>query len=312
MKQPEVSIVIPAYNAAKFLPTAVESVLAQTFSNWELIIVNDGSKDSTLSVAQRFSDPRIRVVDQPNQGVSAARNRGIADARGELIRFLDADDALEKENLALLRANLRDRRMDWVFGDILLCDEALTPTGEVWIGTDSNTLRTLLLQQERAVPGAGSNLLVHRRCIEQGIKFDVQLSNAADQDISMQLAGRFEGCRVPGAYTYYRNVQASMSKNVAVYERDHLYLFRKAKANGLLKEGKFRRACMANVYWAIGGSWWLLAGARLRAIPWFIKATWLNPKVLIRPINKRLAGRRDRNEGAGPKADAVLAKKTGQ
>ena len=89
--QPRVSIVIPAYNSAKYLPDAIASVLAQTYTSYEIIVINDGSTDSTDEVVEPFLD-RIRYFKQENQGVSATRNRGIYLARGELIAFLDADD----------------------------------------------------------------------------------------------------------------------------------------------------------------------------------------------------------------------------
>jgi len=90
------SIIIPAYNCEKTLHRTLESVASQTYTDWEAIVVNDGSKDGTLKVAESFSkqDKRIRVIDKKNAGVSSARNVGLASARGEFICFLDADDAL--------------------------------------------------------------------------------------------------------------------------------------------------------------------------------------------------------------------------
>ncbi|QLE43820.1 glycosyltransferase family 2 protein [Nostoc sp. C052] len=89
-----VSAIIPAYNAAKFLPAAIASVQQQTYMNWELLIINDGSTDDTVEIVrehQKKSD-RIHLINQTNQGVSAARNQGIASSRGKIIAFLDADD----------------------------------------------------------------------------------------------------------------------------------------------------------------------------------------------------------------------------
>ena len=93
------SIIIPAYNAQEYLNGCIESVLAQTYSDWELIIVNDGSKDNTASIcdAAAEKDERIKIVHQNNSGVSAARNSGLDVATGELIAYLDADDALNPE-----------------------------------------------------------------------------------------------------------------------------------------------------------------------------------------------------------------------
>lgn len=88
----KVSVVIPAYNAAHVLPEAIESVRAQTFTDWELWIVDDGSTDHTQEVVKAYNDDRIKLIFQTNSGVSAARNHGALRSQGELIAFLDADD----------------------------------------------------------------------------------------------------------------------------------------------------------------------------------------------------------------------------
>ncbi len=89
---PTISIIMPCYNAATHLPQSVGSVLTQTFNDWELIAVDDGSSDDTLAWLQTHTDPRLRIHTQTNQGVSAARNTGLRLARGRYIAFLDADD----------------------------------------------------------------------------------------------------------------------------------------------------------------------------------------------------------------------------
>jgi glycosyltransferase involved in cell wall biosynthesis len=91
-KLPAVSIIMPAYNAAKTILESVQSVFEQTFSNWELLIINDGSKDNTLEVLSSLKDARIKILTQQNQGVASARNHGLREARGRYIAFLDSDD----------------------------------------------------------------------------------------------------------------------------------------------------------------------------------------------------------------------------
>lgn len=109
---PAISVVMPVYNVASFVADAIQSVLEQSFRDWELIIINDRSTDNSMEIVGRFHDPRIRVLEHPeNRGVAGARNSGIRAARADIIAFLDADDswAADKlaEHLAHLAANPR-------------------------------------------------------------------------------------------------------------------------------------------------------------------------------------------------------------
>lgn len=94
------SVVIPLYNKRLSIRNTLQSVLDQTFENFEVIVVNDGSTDNSASIVEKFSDPRIRLIHQENQGVSAARNRGIQEARNEWIALLDGDDLWLEDQLA--------------------------------------------------------------------------------------------------------------------------------------------------------------------------------------------------------------------
>ena len=89
---PLISVIIPTYNCDRYLPQAIDSVFAQTFEDYELLVIDDGSTDTTPQVVQRYDDDRFRYIRQANQGVAVARNHGIQLARGEWIAFLDADD----------------------------------------------------------------------------------------------------------------------------------------------------------------------------------------------------------------------------
>jgi len=111
---PKVSVIIPCYNYARHVAEAMQSVLDQDFQDWECIVVNDGSTDDSLTVIRSFAarDPRFMVVDQPNSGVAAARNKGASLASGAYFVFLDADDRIEKEFLSLLVREMdRDRTL---------------------------------------------------------------------------------------------------------------------------------------------------------------------------------------------------------
>jgi len=98
--QPLVSILIPAYNAERWLVDTIESAIAQTWPQKEIIVVNDGSTDRTLAIARQFERNAVRVVTQPNQGAAAARNKAFSMSRGDYIQWLDADDILAPDKIA--------------------------------------------------------------------------------------------------------------------------------------------------------------------------------------------------------------------
>ena len=102
ISSPKITVVIPLYNKEKYVARALRSVLNQSFSDFELVVVDDGSTDSSVAVVKRFKDPHMRLIAQQNQGVSAARNRGVAEARSEYVAFLDADDAYKPDFLDTL------------------------------------------------------------------------------------------------------------------------------------------------------------------------------------------------------------------
>jgi glycosyltransferase involved in cell wall biosynthesis len=108
VNHPAVSVIMPLYNKEHEIGRAIQSILLQTFTNFEVIVVNDGSTDRGSEIVRSLSDPRIRIIDQTNAGVSTARNKGIAEAQADLIAFLDADDEWEPDFLETI-IRLRDQ-----------------------------------------------------------------------------------------------------------------------------------------------------------------------------------------------------------
>ena len=116
MNNTKVSIIVPLFNAEKFAKRCIESVLMQTFKNYELILIDDGSKDKTGEICDKYAekDTRIKVIHKNNGGVSSARNTGLDMAKGEWITFLDADDWIEPNFLLIVDNNSNDS-IDWIF-----------------------------------------------------------------------------------------------------------------------------------------------------------------------------------------------------
>lgn len=114
---PSVSVVMPAFNAAPHIRQSIQSILDQTYKDWELIVVDDGSVDDTFAIASSFSDARVRCLRRENGGQAAARNTGIKNAAGKVIAFLDADDLWLPEKLALQIDVLRRTDADVIYSD---------------------------------------------------------------------------------------------------------------------------------------------------------------------------------------------------
>src|SRR5690606_36436728 len=142
-----VTIIIPCYNAEKYIAETIESVINQTYKNWELIVVNDGSTDNSPDIIKEFvaNDNRIAFIDKPNSGVSDSRNKGLEKAKGEYIAFLDADDVWIENNLEVKVNNLYNYNdCDYVFSSMYNADENLNIITIAIKGTDKNILENFL------------------------------------------------------------------------------------------------------------------------------------------------------------------------
>ena len=111
----KISVILPVYNGEKYIKKAVESVLSQTFTDFELIIINDGSTDSTLSIISNFTDKRIKIINQNNRGPGASRNRALKIAEGDYIMFLDSDDFFKESALETAYAEITRYDADMTF-----------------------------------------------------------------------------------------------------------------------------------------------------------------------------------------------------
>jgi len=155
---PAVSVVIPAFNADRYVRDAIRSALTQTHTPMEVIVIDDGSSDTTGATARHFAS-RVRVIRQAHQGIGAARNRGIHEARGELIALLDADDLWERDKLARQVALLeRDPTLDLVFGGVeqFVSPELDPPTTPVrYVSSSTGRIASAVLMRAAVVARVG-------------------------------------------------------------------------------------------------------------------------------------------------------------
>ena len=199
---PTVSVLTPAYDVARFVGAAVDSVLAQGFPDWEMIVVDDGSRDGTAAVVAERRDPRIRLIAQENAGVSAARSRAMAEARGEAILFLDADDWLAPDALTRLLAALAGapEAVGAHGGYAVMAEEAgpgdapLRRKAGPFLSGD--LLETLLVENLFA---NGGHLLLRREAVRQAGPFLPQLRYGEDWEYWIRLSLQGPWAAVAGA-----------------------------------------------------------------------------------------------------------------
>lgn len=224
----QVSVIIPAYNAETTIQETVESVLNQTFSNFELIIINDASTDSTLEIITSIQDPRIKVFSHTNGNAGASRNCGIDRASGSFIAFLDADDIwapdkLEKQLQALQENPQAAVAYTWVdcideFGNFLRHGSHFSYSGDVL----AKLLLTNFLDN-------GSNPLIRKQALSEVGEFDEVLTNSEDRDMYIRLALRYHFVAVPSPLTFYRITGKTKSyANLFKSEASFLRLIEKA------------------------------------------------------------------------------------
>ncbi len=224
---PEVSIVIPTYNAEKTILETVESALAQTFTDFEILVINDGSTDSTLNLIEEIGDARLKIFNYENSGVAIARNRGISLAAGQFISFLDSDDLwlpdkLESQLFALKNHPAAGLAYSWVSyintqGDFLYSQEPIYYEGNVYPQLLARNFLT-----------CGSTPLIRKHVIDSVGGFDPSVPPADDWDYWLRVSEKWNFKVVTKHQVLYRISPHSMSLNVEAMERAHMMVLEKA------------------------------------------------------------------------------------
>lgn len=209
---PKVSVIIPAYNSMTYLPKTLESVLQQTFTDFEVSIINDGSSDNIVEWALQITDARVRLISQPNQGVSVARNTGITHAQGEYIAFLDADDLWEPSKLEKQVRCLEDNpAVGLVYTWTNFIDESDNPTGVSIVShAEGNVWEQIVV---RDMISTGSSPMIRRECFASVGVFDANISIGEDRDMWSRIAARYPFAVVKEPLTLYRRHSRNTTKN---------------------------------------------------------------------------------------------------
>jgi glycosyltransferase involved in cell wall biosynthesis len=240
---PRVSVIVPTYNCGKFLAETLNSVLAQKYEDYELIVVNDGSTDNTDEVLSPFRN-RLVYICQPNKGLPAALNAGLKAAKGELIAILDADDLWHEEKLAKqvdLMDNCKEVGLCYTnfapFGEranyqtgfdeqkgSLICYPRKSVGGDGYVITSNSFLRDLFVFQGSPKP---SSVLFRRECIEKAGFFDETLTFCQDTQMSLRIAKYFNFGYVDQCLLFRRvrsdSLGTAQSDRRYILEHIHMY-----------------------------------------------------------------------------------------
>jgi glycosyltransferase involved in cell wall biosynthesis len=242
-----VSVVIPIYNGEKTIEKTINSVISQTHQELELIIVNDGSEDTSLEVINSIYDPRINVFSYQNSGVSKSRNRGIEKSTGEFITFLDADDLWTSDKLELQIQALQSNpnaglAYSWV--DYINSFEKITRPGSR-INASGDVLEKLIL---RYFLDNGSNALIPRKILEKIGYFDESLTYGEDWELCLRIAKQYSFVCVPKVQILYRQVPGSSSSNTIKSSQEIFFVLDKFFLENPNIRGEIVRKAYADKY----------------------------------------------------------------
>jgi glycosyltransferase involved in cell wall biosynthesis len=246
-KMPAISVIVPAYNAEKTILKTIESVQQQTFSDFELIVINDGSTDQTLEQIGTVDDPRLKVFSYSNGGLPTARNRGISHTNGEFITFLDADDLWTADKLELQLTALQQHSeagvaYSWTY---YMDEQGESVHASVPVFFQGNVYANLLMGN---FLDSGSNPLIRREAIESVGEFDSTLKSCEDWEYWLRLAARWSFVVVPKAQIFYRQTSGAMSSKIEVMEKYHLIVLERAFQSAPPELKVLKSQSIANLY----------------------------------------------------------------
>lgn len=255
-----VSVIIPTYNFAKYVCEAVDSVLKQTYKNFELILVDDGSTDNTLERLKQYGN-RISYLYQENKGLASARNKGIKASCGIYIAFLDADDIwLPKKIERQIEILEKDQTVSIVGCGCYFVDDDGIIIGKKFGNTE--TSRNILLQDlmiRNVMTGSGSGVIVKKDCFDKVGFFDESLKSTEDRDMWARIIKYYNAAFVHEPLIKIRLRRNSLSTNVKQMKLSQrkfiLKHFNDMNKKTKVKAYSYVYLCAANEYYSVSNKW---------------------------------------------------------
>lgn len=249
---PRVSVVVPAWNAERFIEVTLATALGQTFSNIEIVVIDDGSKDQTAAVVHRIaaSDSRVRLIQQSNTGLAGARNRGIRESCGELIAFLDHDDLWHPDKLALQVALLDSHPL----AGLASCYSAVIDEEHRCLGwrfggsADGNVYDEVLVWD---MISGGSVAVIRRAAFDIVGQFDESLPMRSDWDMWIRIARHFHFATVPRTLVGYTRSKLGLSRGYDRMAEAGKSVLEKARRDDPAFNGYRFRFCRARDLFAV-------------------------------------------------------------
>lgn len=263
-----VTVVIPAYNYARFLPEAIASALSQSYSPVEIIVVDDGSTDETSALLADYTEPCLRVIRQANAGLSAARNTGIREAKHPYIAFLDADDKWTENFLSIAMTRFRELASNFVIvtGD----SQRMTADGQLVekqkslsINPDTLAARDFILVN-RMFPSA---VVARRTALIECGGFDTTLRSSEDRDMWIRMTARHRAAYLHQIFAHIRRHGENMSKHASRMRENTLRTLEKAWRSGVVSRLNIHFWLTARAFFEYQSAWThFSAGRRLTAM----------------------------------------------
>ena len=276
---PRISVVVPAYNAAVYLPHAIDSVLAQTYPDWEIVIVDDGSTDNTCAVVDSYRptlQDKLQYIHQPNRGVSAARNTGIRAARGQFIALLDGDDVWLPHRLERgLKALDADSAAGLVHARVARIDTQGAVTGQLKVEPNYLSGRIAHFIYTRRAHLICTTVVFRKSCLEAAGWFDEAMRTTEDRDLWFRIALRYKVAYINEVLAYYRLSPSSTTANLDLLLKWQLYFVVKHHKSGAATRLE-RLQALGNIYRELGDSLFR-SGAVTKAIGSYLRAVGYYP-----------------------------------